>query len=93
MNKYYESPTITIPFDIYKKSTTLENLVIPSIHFDHIKQVINILFKVGEGVDVSKYYEPTTKTISQEMDHVGIDPGVPETGKSTRDKLKDHPDW
>ena len=27
------------------------------------------------------------------MDHIGLDPGVPKTGKRTRYKLKNHPDW
>ena len=27
----------------------------PSLHFDHLKQAIQILFKVGEGEDITKY--------------------------------------
>ena len=27
------------------------------------------------------------------MEHVGIEPGVKENGKRTRDKLKNHPYW
>ena len=51
------------------------------------------MFKVGGGEDIPKYYEPTPETISQLMEHVGLSPGVPETGNRTRDKLNNHPYW
>ena len=50
-------------------------------------------FKVGEGDYITKYCELTTETISQAMEHVGLDPGVTETGKRTCDKLNNNPDW
>ena len=50
---------------------------IPGLHFDQIKKVIPILFKVGEGEDIPKYCKPNPETISQEIYLVGIAPGVP----------------
>ena len=52
-----------------------------------------ILFKLGEGNDIPIYCEPLPETISQAMERVFLDPLLPETGKRTRDNLKNHPDW
>ena len=60
-----EIPTINLSFVPDKTSTHLDNLGIPSLHFDQLKQVNQILFKVGEGEDIPKYCEPTPETISQ----------------------------
>ena len=84
--QYDESPTINIYFDPVKTATTPDNLGIPSLHFDQINQVSQILFKVGQGEDIPNYCEPTPETILQEMERVCISPGVPETGNNNRDK-------
>ena len=65
----------------------------PSLHFDQIKQAIQILSKVGEGEDIYKYCETTPATILQEMEHFGLDNLVTETVKKTREKLKTQQDW
>ena len=75
MNLYFAS---------LKTSTNPDILGISSLRFNHIKQVIQILNKVGEGEDITKYFEPTPEMISQAMEHVVFERGVPETDKRTR---------
>ena len=93
MTQYEKIPTINIYFSLDKIDTTPVNLGIPSLHFDQLKQVTQIFFKVGEGEDIAIYCELTPETISQEMDHIFIYPVVTETDKRTRYKLKDHTEW
>ena len=57
--QYGESSKICLFFAPEKKATPPDNLGIPSIQFDQLKQVTQILFKVGEGEDITKYFKPT----------------------------------
>ena len=57
--QYDEIHTITLSFVPGKTATNPESLGIPSLHFDQIKKKTQILFKLGEGEDISKYCELT----------------------------------
>ena len=93
MIQYDESPAIDLSFYPDKTATTTYNVGIPSIHFDQIKKLNQILFKVGKDEDIPKYFEPNPKTISQSMENIILFSGFTETGKSARDKLNNHTYW
>ena len=61
--QYDESPTINPHFSQDKIARIPDNLEIPSLHFYQLKKVTQILFKLGEGEDIPKYYEPTPGVI------------------------------